>query len=137
MGGTGFHEDVESILVAPGCVLFGYDENDQNERGTGISVSAVGKRDWIYRELSSHRFTWKTTLKQLNVFVGQKLGKQQKSNLLSLETFWMKLLVGLALGLLQNIVTCGFTLSTEYQPASVHVRFSLSQKIAKRVMVYF
>ena len=54
--GTGFHEDVESIIVAPGCVIFGYDENDRNDRGTGISVSAVGKRDWVYRELSSHRF---------------------------------------------------------------------------------
>ena len=54
--GTGFHEDVESIIVAPGCVLFGYDENSKTDRGTGISVSAVGKRDWVYRELSSHRF---------------------------------------------------------------------------------
>ena len=54
--GTGFHEDVESIIVAPGCIMFGYDENDQKKRGTGISVSAVGKRDWVYRELSSKRF---------------------------------------------------------------------------------
>ena len=54
--GTGFHEDVESIIVAPGCVLFGYDENDKDARGTGISVSAVGKSDWVYRELSSHDF---------------------------------------------------------------------------------
>lgn len=54
--GTGFHEDVESIIVAPGCVVFGYDENDKKARGTGISVSAVGKTDWVYRELSSHDF---------------------------------------------------------------------------------
>ena len=50
--GTGFHEDVESIIVKPGCVVFGYDENDKDERGTGISVSAVGKKDWVYRELN-------------------------------------------------------------------------------------
>ena len=54
--GTGFHEDVESIIVAPGCVLFGYDENNENARGTGISVSAVGRQDWVYRELNSKRF---------------------------------------------------------------------------------
>merc|ERR1712141_993774 len=42
--GTGFHEDVESIIVKPGCVVFGYDENSKtaSKRGTGISVSAVG-----------------------------------------------------------------------------------------------
>ena len=50
--GTGFHEDVESIIVKPGCVVFGYDENDKKERGTGISVSGVGKTDWVYRELN-------------------------------------------------------------------------------------
>lgn len=49
---TGFHEDVESIIVKPGCVFFGYDENDKKERGTGISVSAVNKTDWVYRELN-------------------------------------------------------------------------------------
>ena len=45
--GTGFNEDVESIIVKPGCVVFGYDENDKKERGAGISVSAVGKTDWV------------------------------------------------------------------------------------------
>ena len=50
--GTGFNEDVESIIVKPGCVLFGYDEDDKKERGSGISVSAVGKTDWVYRELN-------------------------------------------------------------------------------------
>ena len=50
--GTGFHEDVESIIVKPGCVVFGYDEDKKEERGTGISVSAVGKTNWVYRELN-------------------------------------------------------------------------------------
>ena len=49
--GTGFHEDVETILVKPGCMLFGYDENDKKDRGTGISVSAVGKTDYVVRVL--------------------------------------------------------------------------------------
>merc|ERR1711997_1212205 len=70
--GTGFHEDVESILVAPGCVLFGYDENSRNERGTGISVSAVGKRDWVYRELSSHRFVLENDIEAGECFCGAK-----------------------------------------------------------------
>ena len=50
--GTGFNEDVESIIVKPGCVVFGYDEDDKKQRGSGISVSAVGKTDWVYRELN-------------------------------------------------------------------------------------
>ena len=54
--GTGFHEDVETILVKPGCVMFGYDEDDKKARGTGISVSAVGKTDWVVRELKSEDF---------------------------------------------------------------------------------
>ena len=66
--GTGFHEDVESILVAPGCVMFGYDENSKTDRGTGISVSAVGKHDWVYRELSSHRFVSISYVKPLNQY---------------------------------------------------------------------
>ena len=53
--GTGFHNDVESIIVAPECVLFGYEKNDQNARGPGISVSAVDKQNWVYRELSDER----------------------------------------------------------------------------------
>ena len=60
--GTGFHEDVESIIVKPGCVLFGYDENSKSERGTGMSVSAVGKTDWVYRELDSEEFVSYTNL---------------------------------------------------------------------------
>ena len=80
---------------------------------------------------------WKTTLKQLNVIVDQKLGKPHKSNLLSLGTFWMKLPVGLKLELLQIIVTCGFMPSTDCQLASVHVRFFLSPKIVKQVMESF
>ena len=60
--GTGFHEDVESIIVKPGCVVFGYDENSKSERGTGISVSAVGKTDWVYRELDSEEFVSYTNL---------------------------------------------------------------------------
>merc|ERR1712141_101816 len=27
---TGFHEDVESIIVRPGCVVFGYDEDHED-----------------------------------------------------------------------------------------------------------
>ena len=62
--GTGFHEDVESIIVKPGCVVFGYDENSKtaSKRGTGISVSAVGKTDWVYRELDSEEFVSYTNL---------------------------------------------------------------------------
>jgi len=70
--GTGFHEDVESILVAPGCVLFGYDENDQDARGTGISVSAVGKQNWVYRELNSHDFDLENDIEAVECYCGQK-----------------------------------------------------------------
>jgi len=68
--GTGFHEDVESIIVAPGCIMFGYDENDQKKRGTGISVSAVGKRDWVYRELSSKRFDLENDIEAVECYCG-------------------------------------------------------------------
>jgi len=70
--GTGFHEDVESIIVAPGCIMFGYDENDQKKRGTGISVSAVGKRDWVYRELSSKRFDLENDIEAVECYCGAK-----------------------------------------------------------------
>ena len=51
-------EDSESVIVAPGCVFFGYDEDhsDKSERGKGIMVSAVGKSDWVYKEFESESF---------------------------------------------------------------------------------
>jgi len=70
--GTGFHEDVESILVKPGCVLFGYDENDKKERGTGISVSAVGKTDYVVRDLESDDFDLKDDIEAVECFCGRK-----------------------------------------------------------------
>merc|ERR1712038_2227041 len=39
--GTGFHEDVESILVKPGCVLFGYDEDDKKDFDLKDDIEAV------------------------------------------------------------------------------------------------
>lgn len=81
--GTGFHEDVESIIVAPGCVLFGYDENDRNDRGTGISVSAVGKQNWVYRELSSHRFDLENDIEAVECYCGRKA--QQATEIQPLE----------------------------------------------------
>lgn len=75
--GTGFHEDVESIIVAPGCVLFGYDENDKDERGTGISVSAVGKQNWVYRELSSHRFDLENDIEAIECYCDKPQTRSQ------------------------------------------------------------
>jgi len=69
--GTGFHEDVESIIVKPGCVVFGYDENDKKARGTGISVSAVNKKDWVYRELND-KFDLEDDIEAVECFCGQK-----------------------------------------------------------------
>merc|ERR1712038_72480 len=69
--GTGFHEDVESIIVKPGCVVFGYDENDKKERGTGISVSGVGKTDWVYKELND-KFDLEDDIEAVECFCGQK-----------------------------------------------------------------
>jgi len=70
--GIGFHEDVESIIVKPGCVLFGYDENSKSERGTGISVSAVGKTDWVYRELDSEEFDLADDIEAVECYCGAK-----------------------------------------------------------------
>jgi len=50
--------------------MFGYDENDQQKRGTGISVSAVGKRDWVYRELRSHRFDLEDDIEAVECYCG-------------------------------------------------------------------
>merc|ERR1712226_457994 len=70
---TGFHEDVESIIVRPGCVVFGYDEDheDIRDRGQTISVSAVGKKDWVYRELED-KFDLKDDIEAVECFCGEK-----------------------------------------------------------------
>ena len=53
-----FEEDVKSVIVHPGCVLFGYDEDlglirtEKKDLGKGIMVSAVNKKDWVYKELN-------------------------------------------------------------------------------------
>ena len=49
--GTGFHDDVESIIVRPGCVLHGYERSPTGNKERGIIVSAVNKTDWVYKEL--------------------------------------------------------------------------------------
>jgi len=69
--GTGFHEDVETILVKPGCMLFGYDENDKKDRGTGISVSAVGKTDYVVRVLDG-KFDLEDDIEAVECFCGAK-----------------------------------------------------------------
>ena len=53
-----FEEDVKSVIVHPGCVLFGYAAdlasliNTKNKHlGMGIMVSAVEKTDWVYKGL--------------------------------------------------------------------------------------
>jgi len=70
--GTGFHEDVESILVKPGCVLFGYDEDDKNDRGTGISVNAVGSIDYVVKDLESKDFDLKDDIEAVECYCGAK-----------------------------------------------------------------
>merc|ERR1712141_67451 len=82
--GTGFHEDVESIIVKPGCVVFGYDENSKSERGTGISVSAVGKTDWVYRELDSEEFDLADDIEAVECYCGAKA--QLATQVLPLES---------------------------------------------------
>lgn len=92
--GTGFHEDVESIIVHPGCVIFGYDENTKTDRGTGISVSAVGKTDWVYRELKSHDFDLEDDIEAVECYCGDqaKLATQvlplESSNFLEAIANW-------------------------------------------------
>ena len=49
--GTGFHDDVESIIVHPGCVLHGYERSPTGKKERGISVSAVNRTAWVYKEL--------------------------------------------------------------------------------------
>merc|ERR1711963_556808 len=70
--GTGFHEDVESILVKPGCVLFGYDEDDKKDRGTGISVNAVGSIDYVVKDLESKDFDLKDDIEAVECYCGAK-----------------------------------------------------------------
>jgi len=66
---SGFREDVESIIVKPGCVLVGYDEDDKENPGQGITVSAVGKTDWVYRELED-KYELKDDIEAVQCYCG-------------------------------------------------------------------
>merc|ERR1711997_523902 len=65
-------EDSESVIVSPGCVFFGYDEDhsDKSERGKGIMVSAVGKNDWVYKEFESETFDLRDDIEAVECFCG-------------------------------------------------------------------
>jgi len=69
--GTGFNEDVESVIVRPGCALVGYDESDKDDPAQGITVSAVGKTDWVYKELKN-KYDLKDDIEAVQCYCGSK-----------------------------------------------------------------
>ena len=51
-----FREDSASVVVAPGCIFVGYDEDKEEkdvkkrQQEKRAIVSAIGRTDWIYKE---------------------------------------------------------------------------------------
>lgn len=91
---TGFNNDVESIIVKPGCVLFGYDKSDKSNRGKGISVSAVGKSDWVYKELDSPTFELEDEIEAVECYCGSKAVQATEIKPLARNSFLDTLLGG-------------------------------------------
>ena len=52
--GTGLFKDIKSAIVAPGCVMFGYEKNDKIYRGRELFRldSTGGYKDWFYKDVS-------------------------------------------------------------------------------------
>ena len=49
-----FREDSSSVIVAPGCIFVGYDEDfeekdlEKRQRDNRAIASAIGRNDWVY-----------------------------------------------------------------------------------------
>ena len=45
-----YREDSTSVIVAPGCIFVGYDESDEDDDNKRTIASAIGRRDWVYKD---------------------------------------------------------------------------------------
>ena len=45
-----YREDSSSVIVAPGCIFVGYDESDEDDDNKRTIASAIGRRDWVYKD---------------------------------------------------------------------------------------
>ena len=45
-----YREDSASVIVAPGCILVGYDEDDVKDNVKRTIATAIGRKDWVYKQ---------------------------------------------------------------------------------------
>lgn len=71
-----YREDSTSVIVAPGCIFVGYDESDEDDDNKRTIASAIGRRDWVYKEFKE----LKNDIERVECFCGtdaaNKLAKE-------------------------------------------------------------